>query len=90
MGACVLAAKAALRSGLGLLTIHVPSSGYSIIQASVPEAMASVDAEENYFSCAPENLNYSTIGIGPGIGKDSETVIAFAKVLKTIQKANGN
>ncbi len=86
MGACVLAAKAALRSGLGLLTIHVPSSGYSIIQASAPEAMASVDAEENYFSCAPENLNYSTIGIGPGIGKDSETVIAFAKALKQFKR----
>src|SRR5258708_16090244 len=86
MGACVLVAKAALRSGLGLLTVHIPSSGYSIIQTSVPEAMASVDAEENYFSCAPEDLNYSTIGIGPGIGKDSENVNAFAKVLKEFKR----
>src|SRR6185369_13815535 len=82
MGACVLAAKAALRSGLGLLTVHVPISGYSIIQTSAPEAMASVDSSENYFSSAPENLNYSSIGIGPGLGTNSETVIALAKVFK--------
>src|SRR5882762_8896094 len=50
MGASVLAAKAALRSGLGLLTVHVPTCGYSIIQTSAPEAMASVDTSENYFS----------------------------------------
>ncbi|MBI1770321.1 MAG: NAD(P)H-hydrate dehydratase [Bacteroidetes bacterium] len=86
MGACVLAAKAALRSGLGLLTVHVPSSGYSIIQTSVPEAMASIDPEENYFSSVPENLSYSTIGIGPGIGTDSETINAFAKALKQFKR----
>ncbi len=40
MGAAVLAARAALRSGLGLLTAHVPGSGYGIMQNSVPEAMA--------------------------------------------------
>jgi hydroxyethylthiazole kinase-like uncharacterized protein yjeF len=86
MGACILAARAALRSGLGLLTVHVPSCGYSIVQASVPEAMASVDAEENYFSSVPEYLNYSTVGIGPGIGTDPTTVNAFAKVLKEFKK----
>jgi len=86
MGASVLAAKAALRSGLGLLTVHVPTCGYSIIQTSVPEAMASVDSSENYFSSAPENLNYSSIGIGPGLGTNSEIVIALAKVLKKFRK----
>jgi NAD(P)H-hydrate epimerase len=86
MGACILAAKAALRSGVGLLTVHVPTSGYSIIQTSAPEAMASIDVSENYFSSAPENLNYSSIGVGPGLGTNSETVIALAKVLKKFKK----
>lgn len=86
IGASVLAAKAALRSGLGLLTVHVPSCGYIIIQTSVPEAMASVDAEENFFSNVPENLNYSTIGVGPGIGTDDATVNALAKILKQFGK----
>ncbi|GHM99466.1 bifunctional NAD(P)H-hydrate repair enzyme [Cytophagales bacterium WSM2-2] len=87
MGACVLSAKAALRSGTGLLTVHVPSSGYLIIQTSVPEAMATVDTEENFFSTAPENLNYSAVGIGPGLGTNSETVKAFAKILKQFKKS---
>src|SRR6478736_7964094 len=86
MGACVLGAKAALRSGVGLLTVHVPTCGYTIIQTSAPEAMASVDSSENYFSSVPENLNYSSIGVGPGLGTNSETVIAFAKILKKFKK----
>jgi len=86
MGACVLAAKAALRSGLGLLTVHTPVCGYSVVQTSVPEAMAEVDASQNYFSSPPENLNYSSIGIGPGLGSHSETVKAFTHVLNRFKK----
>ncbi len=86
MGAAVLAAKAALRSGLGLLTVHAPACGYLVIQTSVPEAMASVDSSENYFSAPPQDLDYSAIGIGPGLGVDSETVKAFAKVLRHFKK----
>jgi NAD(P)H-hydrate epimerase len=48
--------------------------------------MASVDTSENYFSSLPENLNYSAIGIGPGLGTNSETVVALAKVLKQYKK----
>ncbi len=86
MGACVLAANAVLRSGVGLLTVHVPACGYSIVQTSVPEAMAAVDVSENYFSTPPENFDYSSIGIGPGLGTNSETAKAFAKVLKQFKK----
>jgi NAD(P)H-hydrate epimerase len=86
MGACVLAAKAALRSGLGLLTVHTPACGYSIIQTSAPEAMVSSDVSDHYFSLPPENLDYATIGIGPGLGTNSETSVAFAKVLKQFKK----
>ncbi len=38
-GSAVLAAKGALRSGLGLLTVHVPERLYDIMQISVPEAI---------------------------------------------------
>jgi len=86
MGACILASKAALRSGVGLLTVQVPACGYSIIQTSAPEAMAFVDVSENHFSSPPEDLNFSCIGIGPGIGVDSETAKALAKILKQFKK----
>ncbi|HOI49785.1 MAG TPA: NAD(P)H-hydrate epimerase, partial [Prolixibacteraceae bacterium] len=41
MGAAVLASRAALRAGAGLLTAHVPHTGYQIIHTAVPEAMCS-------------------------------------------------
>ena len=68
MGAAVLAARAALRSGLGLLSVHVPKCGYQIIQTSVPEAMAFVDQHEEFFTGETDLKNFSTIGIGPGLG----------------------
>ena len=42
-GAAILAARAALRGGSGLLTLHVPKCGYSAVQTAVPEAMCQVD-----------------------------------------------
>lgn len=82
MGACVLSARAALRSGAGLLTVHVPKCGYSIIQTSVPEAMATVDVNEDHFSDAGDASNYDVIGIGPGLGVTSQTVSGLRKVLQ--------
>ena len=37
-GAAVLAARAAMRSGVGLMTVHGACSGHDILQISVPEA----------------------------------------------------
>jgi hydroxyethylthiazole kinase-like uncharacterized protein yjeF len=82
MGASVLSARAALRSGAGLLTVHVPKCGYNIIQTSVPEAMATIDANEDHFSDAGDASNYNVIGIGPGIGVTSSTVSGLRKILQ--------
>lgn len=86
MGAAILASRAALRAGLGLLSVHVPREGYSILQTSVPEAMATVDAHSAFFTEVPETSKYSTIGIGPGLGNDEKTVKAFATLLKGFKK----
>ncbi|WP_342087232.1 NAD(P)H-hydrate dehydratase [Dyadobacter sp. OTU695] len=82
MGAAVLSGKACLRSGVGLLTMHVPACGYEITQISVPEAMATVDESEKYISKAPDLTSATAIGIGPGIGQDAATVKALEKVLE--------
>ncbi|MEJ0030266.1 MAG: NAD(P)H-hydrate epimerase [Bacteroidota bacterium] len=82
MGACVLAARAALRSGVGLLTVHIPKCGYNIVQTSVPEAMATVDVNEDHFSDAGEASNYDVIGIGPGLGVTASTVSGLRKILQ--------
>jgi len=53
MGAAVLSAKAALRAGSGLVTVHVPGFGYQIIQTTLPEALISIDESDLVFSGAP-------------------------------------
>ena len=72
-GAAVLASKACLRTGVGLLTAHVPQKAVLPLQLSVPEAI--VDADENAsFNTHADKLNaYSAIGVGPGIGQDEST-----------------
>jgi hydroxyethylthiazole kinase-like uncharacterized protein yjeF len=86
IGAAVLSSRAALRSGIGLLTTHVPRCGYTILQSAVPEAMVDVDAHDAYLTSHQELDHYTVIGIGPGLGKDKETVEALESILKRFKK----
>ncbi len=81
MGAAILAAKACLRAGLGLLTIHIPSCGYDILQSTVPEAMVSVDKDKHHISELPKLDNYKAIGIGCGIDQKAATKKVLKKML---------
>ena len=74
MGAAVLAAQACLRTGTGLLTVHVPCKGVEVMQTAVPEAMVSVDPDETHWThlfTAEELARYDAVAIGPGLGTDS-------------------
>jgi ADP-dependent NAD(P)H-hydrate dehydratase / NAD(P)H-hydrate epimerase len=86
IGAAVLAAKAALRSGVGLLTAHVPQSGYSIIQIAVPEAMVTIDQSANHFTEREVEDFYDTLGIGPGLGQAPESTRGVEEVLSKFRK----
>jgi len=68
MGAALLAGKSCLRSGSGLLTLHVPRFGYNIIQTAFPEAIVSLDQSDILFSEPPDLHPFTAIGIGPGLG----------------------
>lgn len=81
MGAAVIAAKACLRSGAGLLTVHVPAKGVEVIQSSIPEAMVSVDINPTIITELPKLDKINAIGIGPGIGTKSETESVIKKLL---------
>jgi NAD(P)H-hydrate epimerase len=81
IGAAVLSSKAALRGGLGLLSVHLPACGYQVIQTAVPEAMCQVDVNENINTNVPVPGNITAIGIGPGIGTDPQTVKTFENIL---------
>ncbi|WP_242926095.1 NAD(P)H-hydrate dehydratase [Pontibacter vulgaris] len=84
MGATVLAARACLRSGVGLLTVQAPAMGYTILQTAVPEAMAIADKNRKNLSELPQQMEvYSAIGIGPGIGKEKPTKTLLGQLLAT-------
>ncbi len=86
MGAAVLAARAASRSGAGLLHVHVPACGYDIIQSAVPEAMATVDEHHELLSAVPVSDRFSAVGIGPGLGQAHQTGDALVALMKSFRK----
>ena len=69
IGAAILAARACMRSGVGLLTVRTAGVGYSILQSTVPEAMVLPDPDEHFLSELPDLQAYDAIGVGPGIGQ---------------------
>jgi NAD(P)H-hydrate epimerase len=86
IGACVLGAGAALRSGIGLLTCHVPSCGTAVIQSSVPEAMVRSDPSVEYISNTGDTGLFSATGVGPGLGTGAETEVALFHLLSECDK----
>lgn len=81
-GASILAAKACLRSGIGLLTVHVPSCNNSIVQTAVPEAMTQLDFGDTCFCEAAETNDFQAVAIGPGLGQSAETERALREQLE--------
>ncbi len=87
MGAAILAARACLRSGAGLLTVLVPSVGLNTIQNAVPEAMAIADPCEDHISQVPEGLDaVDTVAIGPGIGQHPNTLAMLTQLLVQVDR----
>lgn len=85
-GAAVLCAQSCLRSGVGLLSVQVPSCGNVVLQTAVPEAMLQLNESEKIISgrirSGPKaNAEYSAIGIGPGIGTEKETAQSLKLLL---------
>ena len=85
IGAVVLASKAALRVGSGLVTAYIPSCGYEIVQTAIPEVMVEVDGEK-YTTDFNYQVHPTVLGIGPGLGMNEETVKGFVHFLEKNQE----
>ena len=81
MGAAVIAARACLRTGTGLLTVSVPQDERLILQISIPEAMLVIREKEE------DNLSkFTAIGIGCGIGTSKESTQMLSHLLSQYSK----
>ena len=81
-GAALLAAKACLKSGAGLLTVH---SGYLLqnaLNSFLPSAMFNADVNPNRITEIPELNAYTSIGVGCGIGAELDTKAALKLLIQ--------
>ena len=83
IGAALLAGKSVLRSGAGLLTMRLPASAYSIVQAALPEAMNSYDENDEILTSLPDLTPYNAIAIGPGMGVSEQSAALLEALLTT-------
>jgi len=82
IGAVILASRAALLSGSGLVTAYVPQCGYGPLQTALPEAMVITDVDEKNISKITFEIEPTVIGIGVGLGTEEKTVKAFSDFLE--------
>jgi NAD(P)H-hydrate epimerase len=82
VGAAILACKACMRAGVGLLTVQLPNCAYEIMQSSIPEAMVEVDEAEDHLSEIKKDVKFDTIGVGPGIGMHEDTQNFFKQLIQ--------
>ena len=81
-GAALLASEACLRTGVGLLTAHLPKDALLPMQIYLPEAMTSIDKSETHCTEIDDIIPYTAIGVGPGIGKNAETATFLKKIIQ--------
>ncbi len=83
MGAVLLASRAALASGIGLLTAYIPKCGYHVLQTGLPEAMVISDKSEEEITAITFDIEPNVIGLGVGLGTSTKTSNAVEAFLKT-------
>ena len=72
-GAAVMAAQAALRSGCGLLTAHLPAACTDAFHAQVMEAMSDADPHPDHNSRLTRDLAADALLLGCGLGTHADT-----------------
>ncbi|MDF2654035.1 MAG: NAD(P)H-hydrate dehydratase [Bacillota bacterium] len=80
-GAAVLCARAALRTGAGLVRVSVPEELFPILQIGIPEATCL--SRERLLE---DLMQYTAIVIGPGLGVDAKDGVLIKKILRATDK----
>lgn len=85
MGAAVMCARASLKSGAGLATVHSANRGINIVQTAVPEAMFEPDRNEHFITDMKVFHDHQVVAVGPGIGTKDKTIDALEALLKNVK-----
>ncbi|HEY4197291.1 MAG TPA: NAD(P)H-hydrate dehydratase [Mucilaginibacter sp.] len=84
MGAALLCSSACAYTGAGLTTACIPLSGLIALNSHQPEVMAIVRNEKEQVEI--EWTKFTTIAVGPGLGKEKDTLALFTNLLKGYDK----
>ncbi len=84
MGAALLCSSACVYAGAGLTTACIPESGLTALNSYQAEVMAIIRRE--YELPDLELDKFTTIGIGPGLGKDEDALTLLQHVLDGYDK----
>jgi NAD(P)H-hydrate epimerase len=84
MGAALLSAAASTYAGSGLTTACIPKCGLTALNSYMPELMAIVRTGAEVPVIEWDKFN--SIGIGPGLGKQEDSMALFADVLSNYKK----
>lgn len=78
MGAAIIASKACLRTGAGLVTVNIPEKERIAVFTAIPEAMIEFrEGEKNWDQ-------YNSFAIGPGIGTDKPAENLLRSVITNV------
>jgi len=84
-GAIILSAKACVKSGAGLTTVHTVKTTGATLQSAIPEAMLST-CEGDKVCDLPDLAPYNAIAAGPGLGINEQTSSMLKLLLQKAKK----
>jgi len=82
LGAALISAEAALRSGLGLLTVDLIASSFTAMNTRLPEAMLHIRGEYGDLNLE----RFQAILLGPGIGINKESQNQLWEIIRKTNK----
>ncbi len=90
LGAIILAARAALRCGIGRLSVTIPKQHYSSFLHACPEAMVTTcisETKDDFPKYQKSKKQISAIGVGPGLSTSASAVSYLDSLLRIEDKS---
>lgn len=85
-GAALLSAQGALRSGCGLVTVHLPAGERLTVQTAAPQALISGDPAPYFSEVSFDPEKFTTVGAGCGLGQAPATLEALKELLARTER----